>query len=189
MNPGDCFTKLNLDFSDVKVDGVDLTFGHSYTYKDKEVVLVFHPESEFVEAIKSKLPESFRSWIRSVRVTSFLDPMPYHRDHGGFVCINYYLVTDGDRTIYYTEKSNATPFYAVNQKTANLYNPEDLVEQCSFKALPNDCYLLNIGEIHTVDIGNKDAVRKAIQLTFNPDITYNMVLEQLSKLNLIEKTK
>jgi hypothetical protein len=189
MNPRDCFTKLNLDFSDADIDNVELTFGHSYVYKDRKVVLIHHPETAFVNHIKSKLPEEFRSWIRSVRVTYLKDPIPYHRDHGGFVCINYYVVTKNARTIYYTEKPDAEPFYAEGQATANLYNPEDLIEECSFVAKPNDCYLLNIGEIHHVDICGEEAVRKLIQLTFNPDVTYNMVVDQLTELNLIEKIK
>jgi hypothetical protein len=183
------FTKLNLDFSDVEFDGLKLTFGKSYTNDNgAESVIVNWTEDEFQDCIRSKFPKSFRSWIRSVRITFVTESPPPHRDHGGFVCINYYLETGDGPTTFWTANPDAVPTKALGQHTANKYQTEDLNKECSFVAVAKDCYLLNIGEVHTVTI-EKNSVRKIMQLTFNPDVTYNVVLDRLTELNLIEEIK
>jgi hypothetical protein len=183
------FTRLNLDFSDTKLDDLVLTFGKSYRNDTQEEILIVHwTEDWFADHIKSKLPESFRSWIRSVRITVVSDSPPPHRDHGGFVCINYYLETDNTATTFWTAQSEAVASVAYGQTTANVYQIEDLIEEGQFVAEPDSCYLLNIGEVHTVDI-KKDSIRKMIQLTFDPEVTYNMVLDKCKELNLVKDIK
>ena len=189
MNTNDCFTKLNLDFPKIDLNELTLTFGKSYLNDDgTESVIVNWAEDTFQDHIKSTLPESFRSWIRSIRITFITDSPPPHRDHGGFVCINYYLETDGGATKFWTAKPGARATKARGQYTANKYQIEDLTEECKFVAIPNSCYLLNIGEVHTVEV-KKGLVRKIMQLTFDPDVTYNMILDRLTELNLIDEIK
>lgn len=186
MNYTNYFTKLNLDFSDTKLDELKLQFGKSYLdANEKEIVVINWADEQFQNHIKSKLPESFRSWIRSVRITYITDSTPPHKDHGGCVCINYYLETSDGPTTFWLTNYNAQAANAIGQSTANLYRFEDLSKTCSFVAKPLTCYLLNTGEVHTVDI-EKNSVRKIIQLIFEPAVTYIMVLDKCKELNLVE---
>jgi hypothetical protein len=73
-----------------------------------------------------------------------------------------------------------------DDRRADIFSFDDLVEKCSAVFEQKGCYLLNVNQIHSVDIG-KECARKVIQLTFNPDVTYNMVLDRLTELNLVEK--
>ena len=191
------FTKLNLDFSDTVLDRLKLQFGKSYLDpNEKEIITVHRTETEFQDHIKSKLPKSLRSWIRNVRVIYITDSVPPHKDPSDHVCINYYLVTGNDSTTFWTATSDAqvlgVKVLSSDAKTEQVldlgYQLKDLSKECSFIANSNSCYLLNIGEVHSVDM-EKDSKRKLIQLTFNFDISYNMVLNKCKELNLIEETR
>jgi hypothetical protein len=195
MNPGNYFTKLNLDFSDANVDNLVLNFGYGFygiTNDKTQVFKVFFTEDEFQDYIKSKLPESFRSWIRRVRVLVMTSPgIPPHKDYNLQTAINFYSIPGNATTTFWSTVAGAKtvphPLHP-DEPTAALVAKEDLIKECSVVFGKNSCYLLNVSEIHDVDI-EKDCVRKVIQLTFNPDVTYNMVLDKLNELNLVEDIK
>jgi hypothetical protein len=179
MNTEDFFVKLNLDFSDIKLDESKFNFTKSYL---DNTFIEYQVEDAVVNYIKSKFPDFFQSWISNVRLTFISASTPPHKDFGSYVSINYYLVTGNGPTIFWTANSDA------HQYTENVYQFKDLTEKCSFVATTNSSYLLNVGEVHTVDV-EKNSVRKIIRLVFKPNVSYNMVLDKLTELNLIEKTK
>jgi len=195
MNTGDYFTKLNLDFSDTELDELVLTFGYGYSGlvdSEKQVFKVYRTEDEFQDYIKSKLPESFRSWVRRVRLLVMESPgIPPHKDYDLKTAINFYSLPGNASTTFWLAATGAKtiphPLHP-DEPTAALVANEDLIKQHSIIFEKNSCYLLNVSQIHSVEIQN-NCVRKAIQLTFNPDVTYNMVLDKLTELNLIEETK
>ena len=191
MNTKDFFTKVNLDFSDIDVDDLVLTFSHHYLDNDRAVFVVYHTEFEFVDYIKSRLPLSFQSWIKNVRITEVKGgTLAPHIDFRGSVCINFYLTTGDGCTTFWSANKDAVAISIEGESTNNIYNTyEDLIYECSFIAEKNSCYLLNTGKIHSVSIENKTCIRKILQLTFDPDITYNMVLDKLTELNLIKETE
>ena len=179
MSTNDFFVKLNLDFSDIKLDDSSLTVTKSYL---DNTFTEYQLDDVFINYIKFKFPNFFQSWISNVRLTFISASTPPHKDFGGSVSINYYLLTGNGPTTFWTAKPNTY------QHTEDIYQLEDLTEKCSFVATTNSSYLLNVGEVHTVDI-EKDSVRKIIRLIFKPEVSYNMVLDKLTELNLIEKTK
>lgn len=183
------FTKLNVNFDDLNFDNLNLTFLKGYKTRDdfREIVKINYTDDDFQDVIRSRLPVGLGSMIRSVRITYITDSPPPHRDHGGYVCINYYLETGQGPTTFYTAGPDATPMIAVGQTTANEYTFDGLTRQASFVATPNSCYILNIGEIHTIDV-EPDSVRKILQLTFEPTVTYSMVREKCHELGLVVET-
>jgi len=194
MNTGDCFTKLNLDFSDTNLDNIPLNFGYNFEdiYSGEKNFKVFHTEDEIQEYVKSKLPESFRPLIRRVRILIMESgQVPPHRDFELNVVINFYSKNGNAKTTFWSSKAGSESIphpQHPDDPRANVFAPEDLVKKCSTVFEANSSYLLNVNQIHSVDI-EKDCVRKVIQLTFNPNITYNMVLDRLTELNLIEENK
>jgi hypothetical protein len=194
MTTKDFFTTINLDLSSIDIDSMAKTFTHGYEdpTEDKSLATInfYNINPTVKDYVKSLLPMELQTWIRNVRVSvvegRIVTP---HRDHRGAVCINYYFIPGSARTTFWTPKSTAIAFKAKGEHTSNIYNFEDLIERCSFVAESNSCYLLNTGEIHSVSMDRPDSVRKMIQLTFAPEMTYEPVLNKLTELNLIEKTK
>ena len=109
--------------------------------------------------------------------------VPPHRDFELNVVINFYSKNGNAKTTFWEAKTGST-----SVPRANVFSPKDLVEKFSAVFEENGCYLLNVNQIHSVDI-EKDCIRKVIQLTFSPDVTYNMVLDKLTELNLIDEIK
>jgi hypothetical protein len=190
MNTEDFFTTVNLDLSAIDIDGLAETFTHGYEdpTEDKSLGTInyYSIDNKVKDYVKSLLPVELNSWICNVRVSIIEGRtiMP-HRDHRGAVCVNYYFVPGAAKTTFWTAKPTATAMRAPGEYTDNVYRFEDVVEECSFIADPNSCYLLNTGEIHSVDMEQADSVRKMIQLTFAPDMTYQPVLNKLHELNLV----
>jgi hypothetical protein len=194
MNTGDCFTKLNLDFSDTNLNVIPLNFGYNFEdpYTGDNNFKVFHTEDNIQDYIKSKLPESFRPLIRRVRILVMESgQIPPHQDFELNVVINFYSTNGNAQTTFWSAKEGSRsvphPKHPTDRR-ADIFSIDDLVEKCSVIFEQNSCYLLNVSQIHSVDI-EKDCVRKVIQLTFNPDVTYNMVVDRLTELNLIEETE
>lgn len=100
-----------------------------------------------------------------------------HRDHGPKCVLNWYVESNNDKTIFYKEKSNAKPYIAAGEKTANIYNIEDIEIVDEFVAKDNEMYLLNVSEIHSVHSHNA-GVRRFINLAWH-NIDYNTVLQRI----------
>jgi hypothetical protein len=117
--------------------------------------------------------------------------VPPHRDFELNVVINFYSTNGNARTTFWSAKpgSKSIPHpQHPDDRRADIFSFDALFKKCSVIFEQKSCYLLNVSQIHSVDI-EKDCVRKVIQLTFNPDVTYNMVLDRLTELNLIEEIK
>jgi hypothetical protein len=73
-----------------------------------------------------------------------------HRDHGIQCCMNYYFEPNNSVTSFYKEKPGAQAMGFPGKTTANLYQLDQIDRVCSFSAQPDECYLLNVSEIHSV---------------------------------------
>ena len=190
MNTKDFFTKVNLDLSMIDIDSLAKTFTHGYAYpsEDKSLGTInfYSIDAEVKDYVKSLLPVELQPWIRNVRVPIIEGrTIVPHRDYRRAVCINYYFIPGSARTTFWTANPTAIAIRLPGEDTDNVYRFEDISEECSFVAGTNSCYLLNTGEIHSVGMARADSVRKMIQLTFAPDMTYQPVLNKLHELNLV----
>jgi hypothetical protein len=100
-----------------------------------------------------------------------------HRDHGIKCVLNWYVKSNGDKTIFYKEKPNAIPTVAPGEKTANLYSIDDIEIIDEFIATDNELYLLNVSEIHSVHSYN-NGLRQFVNLAWR-DTDYNTVLQRI----------
>jgi hypothetical protein len=186
------FVQLNLDFADVAINDDALTFTHGYddTSEEKQygTINFFNIDPAIKQRVIDQLPQELQSWIRNVRVAVIQGRkiMP-HIDHRGAVSVNYHLVSGDAKTTFWSAKVNSTPFRADGEYTDNVYNYEDVVEECSYVAENHSCYLLNTGRIHDIQMASANSVRKLLQLTFAPDMTYEPVLNKLQQLNLVKQ--
>jgi len=186
------FVQLNLDFSNIVVDDTALTFTHGYddTSEEKKygTINFFNVEATIKQRVIEQLPLELQSWIRNVRVAVIkgCKIMP-HIDHRGSVSINYHLVCGNAKTTFWSANANGKPFRADGEYTDNVYNYEDVVEECSYNAENHSCYLLNTGQIHDIQMSSANSVRKLLQLTFAPEMTYEPVLAKFQELNLVKQ--
>jgi hypothetical protein len=98
-----------------------------------------------------------------------------HRDSGSHSCLNYYIKPQGFVTNFWLPKENAKRltdkrFDVTTNKYVEVelgYNKNDLILVDTFTANKNDAYLLNIGEIHSVEGSIKKEPRTMIQFQWN----------------------
>ena len=100
-----------------------------------------------------------------------------HRDHGTKCVLNWYVESNSDKTIFYKEKPDATPFVAPGEQTANIYNIEDVEPVDEFIAKDNELYLLNVSEIHSVHSYNH-GIRRFVNLAWR-DTDYDTILQRV----------
>ncbi len=186
MNIKDFYSQINFNLSHIDVDSLELKYHHGFLY-GTGTFDVYHPTLDFLEQFKSTLPEPVRSIVRNVRVVLVgggeLVP---HCDNPGPVRLNFYLATDNDVTKFWSLKPGKSAQPPVNNNSNPIYQPEDLTYECEFVAEQHSCYLLNTGRIHSVEMPNKNSVRKILQVTFDQSLDYFTVLEKFLKSNLIK---
>jgi hypothetical protein len=89
--------------------------------------------------------------------------IPPHTDTEIITSINFYLQTEGCKTVFYKPKNNDLKTIQVkNQTNGHIYFEEDLIEVDSFIAKDFEIWLLDVTQIHGVQ-GNFN-LRKALTL-------------------------
>ncbi len=108
-----------------------------------------------------------------------------HKDNGSHSCLNYYIKPQGFVTNFWLPKENAKRltdkrFNSATNKYEDVelgYDRNDLILVDTFTANENDTYLLNIGEIHSVEGVKKEEPRTMIQ--FQWDLKMDELVEKL----------
>lgn len=192
MNLDKFFVQLSLDFSNLAEEIEELTLSHGY--RDPGIGWE-HADFDFYninpnlrQKIKESLPDELRSVVRNVRVAIIKGQIVYpHIDHKGLVSVNYHILTGNAKTKFWSAKPDAIRYQVPGEETSNVFRYEDLVEECGYVAAEKSCYLLNTALIHDVTLESKDSVRKLLQLTFEPTVDYDTVLNIMLKLNLVKE--
>lgn len=101
-----------------------------------------------------------------------------HRDFGGTCVLNYYIDTNLADTIFYSPKHQDNQFILNNG--AEIYEHTNCTEVARFTAQDNSCWILNIGEIHSVIMPTID-FRRIISIGY-PQYDFNTVREKLKAI-------
>lgn len=147
-------------------------------FKYGAIVYYAIKNNNVLEEIYNKFVYNRPTQIFYVEVKSFLNP---HVDQGAHSCFNYYLRSNHDITKFWVKKNNdATARNSVRfdeiDKTSiiykNKYFSKDLTLVDEFVADNNSSYILNIGQIHSVDKMNfsNNLPRTIIQMQWDCDI-------------------
>ena len=120
---------------------------------------VWSPEAEKIYGIlPKKYWQDFHLTIMTIDCI-----IPPHTDTEIITSINFYLQTEGCKTIFYKPKNNDLKTIQVkNQTNGHIYFEEDLIEVDSFIAKDFEIWLLDVTQIHGVQ-GNFN-LRKALTL-------------------------
>ena len=107
-----------------------------------------------------------------------------HRDYRVVSCMNYYIKPEGYTTNFWIPKENARKIRGFRIDRQNKYEivelsyeKDDLILVDTFTAKENDAYLLNIGEVHSVEGGKKASPRTLIQFQWN--LTIDELIDKL----------
>jgi hypothetical protein len=191
MNTEDYFSliRLKLKPEDLCVEIDPNVLMHSYnqnTSTNTGTIEYFKIKKDTIDNVNKNLPSQLQSYIRDIRVAVVKggNLIP-HTDHGGSVCINFYLTTNDEKTIFYEANKNAVPIAYPGKDTNNVYKLDDVTEVCNFTAAQHSCYLVNISKIHSVIMNNTSNTRKILQITFNRDVSYKKIFSVLDELQLI----
>lgn len=192
MNTDKFFVQLNLDFSEVANEIVELNRSHGYTdsgngwnHADFDF---YNINPDLRQKIKASLPIELQALVRNVRVAIITGQKVYpHIDHKGLVSVNYHISTGNATTKFWTAKPNAKRYQVPGEETSNVFTYEGLTEECGYVAAEKSCYLLNTALIHDVTLESEDSVRKLLQFTFEPSVDYDTVLSTMIKLNFVKE--
>lgn len=111
-----------------------------------------------------------------------------HRDYRTVSCMNFYVKPQGYATNFWIPKENARKIRGLRIDKSDKskyeiielrYHRDDLILADTFTAQENEAYLLNTGEIHSVDGDKSTEPRIAIQFQWNMTID-----ELIAKLDL-----
>lgn len=106
-----------------------------------------------------------------------------HTDNGVVSCLNYYISTQGFVTNFWKANEKIrrlvdTTFNGVTKRVVG-YAREDITLVDSFTANDNDAYLLNIGQIHSVDGSSPAEPRTMLQFQWGPSTKIEELIEKL----------
>jgi hypothetical protein len=186
MISNNCFTQLNLDFSNFVSNLEKKEFLHSYGGESS--ISYYSIDQTVKESIIESLPTEIKNLSDKVRVVEVtgrhLSP---HIDRGVKVNINYYIQPAAAKTIFYTVNQGAVARKYRGKITSNdnVYQLKDITEICNFVAEKNSCYLVNTGNVHSVLMTN-NSIRYFLQVAFDEKCTYNEVYSIMQNLNLIK---
>lgn len=138
---------------------------------------IWSPEEEKIyKVLPKKYWKDFHMTVMTINCM-----IPPHTDTEIVTTINFYLQTEGCRTIFYDLKTdNPNKFQIKNQTNGFIFDKKDLTEVDSFVAEDFDIWVLDVTKIHSV-VGDFN-FRKAITLgTFVHK--YEDVIEMLKENN------
>jgi len=159
-------------FTGTEVDGVK----QGIDYKK-----IWSPDAEQLYSI---LPERYWNDFH-LTVMTINRRIPPHTDTEIISTINFYIETENCETVFYKSKvDNPRTFQIENQTDGYIFMDEDLEPVASFIAKPNEIWLLDVKEIHSVEPLGDIKLRKAVTLgSFKHD--YNAVRAMLEETGCI----
>jgi hypothetical protein len=123
-----------------------------------------------------KLTDIIPDQILLVEITGS-GKLPAHIDHGPRVVLNWYLHSNGSETSFYTKNEGAQGIKHTGETESNIFYFKDVTRVGEFVAKDNEVYLLNVGQVHSVDSPN-EGVRRFVSLSWH-NRTYEEILESI----------
>lgn len=140
-----------------------------------------HIPAEIEKELLSIIPDEFRKYYNGSFMNisnSYICP---HTDSDRKVAINFYIKTGGATTLFWNKKSGIENSTKVAGQTNGFTYRECDLNLCGFfRAQPNDIYILDVTQIHSV-INNLKKDRIAYTLASNI-LSYTQTVEILQHL-------
>jgi hypothetical protein len=121
---------------------------------------IWSPEADQLLTV---IPEQYRDDFH-LTIMTINTRIPPHTDTEIVTTINFYISTQDCRTQFFNARPGARTFQIANQTDGYIYDEEDLDPLDSFVAKPNEAWVLDVKEIHSVEPPPEFTVRRAITL-------------------------
>jgi hypothetical protein len=174
--------KINLNINHIDIDLNKLKGDKLVEYSSNlgyfKILDNDYLDSIFIDAFKIPPKEVFL-----MQANSQVSP---HRDYRSVSCMNFYVKPQGYTTNFWIPKENARKIRGLRIDKSDKtkyeiielrYHRDDLILADTFTAKENEAYLLNIGEIHSVDGAKSAEPRISIQFQWN--MTIDELIEKL----------
>jgi len=174
------FCKLNKNFIIGECDIKDVQMQYGHQIDDKFVGIQYcHVDFADKMSIMNIIPREYHKcfYMTIMRINTQIPP---HTDSGIKSTINFYINTEDCRTQFYKFKSdNPKKEQVENQSDGYIFDINDLEETDSFVAQPNEAWVLNVANPHSVIPQSQFKERLAIALS--SELEYNMLCEILTE--------
>jgi hypothetical protein len=140
------FQKINFNIPNLDFDALKGTMVTSYQAPTMNISYYKITNRTILKLLWNIVPFSIKpDYVMLSEVTGY-GLLNAHRDHGVVSGLNYYIQTNDEITSFYS----LTDKFKNDDQLTNYFTSDQIVFQDSFVAKPNDCYLLDIGQIHSV---------------------------------------
>ena len=170
--------KNNYHIGECNIQGVQMQYGHQI---DDKFVGIQYCHVDFADkmAIMNIIPREYHKcfYMTIMRINTQIPP---HTDSDIKSTINFYINTEDCRTQFYKFKNdNPKKEQVENQSDGYIFDVNDLEETDSFVAQPNEAWVLNVANPHSVIPQSQFKERLAIALS--SELEYNMLCEILTE--------
>lgn len=158
LNHNGFYHKIKLTLEDIPLPEIKTDIlVEKYAKKSGVGLYYYQIKDQYRELLKNKLPQKLHDQIR-ILYCEFISPgsIVPHRDHGVLTGLNYYFQPSDGITTWYRIKEGAQPYRHDEKTTNNLFKERDLELVDQFIAQENECYLLNVNNIHNVLVPNNN---------------------------------
>lgn len=172
----DMFKKIN-----VSLDGLDLEkFKGRLNFNVNQFSqFSITDESALIETLKPRLEFRIKPYL--VNVTQIVYPGAKAHTDNWPIALNLYIDSSDDQTYFWKEvdlKKSSAYVEPVAGYSSN-YNQDNLVETGRFLAKRNDCFLLDVGSVHSILMSKPNSKRTMIRfcwIGYTFDEIYNSIV-------------
>lgn len=169
------FLKLNLSLSEIDIANIKGASEYdSPTFKQFSILERHHLIDVLSNKIRFAIPP------HEINITEILYPGVRPHSDSWPTAINFYFTATEDETCFW-EEINSTNAIIKNGPTP-FNNFENLKNVGSFTANIGDCYLLDVGSIHSVKMNVPNTKRQILRLSWYK-FNFNQILHSFKILN------
>lgn len=162
------FKKIEFDLSDIDLEslnsGIEKHRPYNLNFSYNKIV----NEESFLD-LKNRLPKEYQRSLLNIFYCVIVSPFRVlpHRDVSSINVINYYHKPGNSITKFYRPLlPNLKPSMFDDTVKGMSYHPHEIAQEDQFVASAGNCYILNVSEIHSVDVfGEED--RHFISFSFD----------------------
>jgi len=148
------FKKIDFDLSDIDLEKLNSGIEKHKPYNLNFSYNMIIDRESFLD-LKIRIPEEYQKSLLGISyciITSPFYVLP-HKDVSSVNVINYYHKPGKSITRFYKPLVPNPELRLFDSDVKGMsYCPDEIKEEDQFSAVPNDCYILDVSKIHSVEL-------------------------------------